>query len=229
MPFPAARAAALEHFFRKEPGKNKEGLVLRYPSAPNDILGVEYCRALIHSGSSIQPHAISRIDVPTATQYRQDILADRSIPIADAKIIPRTSVTQVPLFPLHPDDFSDQLMYALRMQEEKLDSFVDITPELAIRIRKQLGSYSGFTAFCDLVNTRSLAAFLFNEMERLKAKETTPQEAIAQAKLASQLNNLLDYELKRTVVQMKLKEAGANVEVKLREIESKSFDDATVE
>ena len=30
MPFPAARAAALEHFFREEPGKNKEGLVLRY-------------------------------------------------------------------------------------------------------------------------------------------------------------------------------------------------------
>ena len=156
MPFPAARAAALEHFFREEPGKNKEGLVLRYPSAPNDILGVEYCRALIHSGSSIQPHAISRIDVPTATQYRQDILADRSIPIADAKIIPRTSVTQVPLFPLHPDDFSDQLMYALLMQGEELDSFVDVTPELAVRIRKQLGNYSGFTAFCDLVNTRSL-------------------------------------------------------------------------
>ena len=127
------------------------------PSAPNDILGVEYCRALIHSGSSIQPHAISRIDVPTATQYRQDILADRSIPIADAKIIPRTSVTQVPLFPLHPDDFSDQLMYALLMQGEELDSFVDVTPELAVRIRKQLGNYSGFTAFCDLVNTRSLA------------------------------------------------------------------------
>lgn len=156
MPFPAARAAALEHFFSEELGKNKEGLVLRYPSAPNDILGVEYCRALIHSGSSIQPHAISRIDVPTATQYRQDILADRSIPIADAKIIPRTSVTQVPLFPVHPDDFSDQLMYALLMQGEELDSFVDVTPELAVRIRKQLGNYSGFTAFCDLVNTRSL-------------------------------------------------------------------------
>jgi hypothetical protein len=58
---------------------------------------------------------------------------------------------------------------------------------------------------------------------------TTVIAAIAQAKLASQLNNLLDYELKRTVVQMKLKEAGANVEVKLREIESKSFDDTTAE
>ena len=48
-------------------------------------------------------------------------------------------------------------MYALLMQGEELDSFVDVTPELAVRIRKLLGSYSGFTAFCDLVNTRSLA------------------------------------------------------------------------
>ena len=75
------------------------------------------------------------------------------------------------------------------------------------------------------VNTKSLAAFLFNEMWRLKEKETTPQEAIAQAKLASQVNNLLDYELKRTIVQMKLKEVGVNTEARLREIESKSFDD----
>ena len=69
------------------------------------------------------------------------------------------------------------------------------------------------------INTKNLAAFLFNEMQRLKDKETTPQEAAAQAKLASQINNLLDYELKRTVVQMKLKETGADIEVKLREIE----------
>ena len=75
------------------------------------------------------------------------------------------------------------------------------------------------------VNTKSLAAFIFNEMERLKSKETTPQEAIAQAKLASQLNNLLDYELKRTVVQLKLKEIGQSVEPRLREIESKVFDE----
>lgn len=74
------------------------------------------------------------------------------------------------------------------------------------------------------VNTKSLAAFLFCEMERLKNKETTPQEAMAQAKLASQLNNLLDYELKRTVVQMKLKEIGQQVEPTLRLIESKPFE-----
>lgn len=75
------------------------------------------------------------------------------------------------------------------------------------------------------VNTKSLAAFLFNEMERLKEKETTPQEAMAQAKLASQINNLLDYELKRTTVQIKLREIGQSVDPKLRNIESKAFDE----
>lgn len=74
------------------------------------------------------------------------------------------------------------------------------------------------------VNTKSLAAFLFCEMERLKDKETTPSEAIAQAKLASQLNNLLDYELKRTSIQIKLKELGQAVDPKLRDIESKPFE-----
>lgn len=74
------------------------------------------------------------------------------------------------------------------------------------------------------VNTKSLAAFLFNEMERLKQRETTPEEAVAQAALASQLNKLLDYELKRTIVQVRLTEIGQHIEPKIREIESKAFD-----
>lgn len=74
------------------------------------------------------------------------------------------------------------------------------------------------------VNTKSLAAFIFNEMQRLKEKEINPTEAMAQAKLANQLNNLLDYELKRTAIQIKLREIGQNVDPKLRDIESKSFE-----
>lgn len=78
------------------------------------------------------------------------------------------------------------------------------------------------------VNTKSLLAFIFNQMERLNTKEITPNEAIAQAKLASQASNLLNYELKRTIVQLRLKEIGDGVQStmpRLREIESKSFDD----
>ena len=60
MTFPAARSAALEDTFIKE------GETLSYPSVPNDVLAVEYCRALMLLGSDIRPHAIGRINVPSA-------------------------------------------------------------------------------------------------------------------------------------------------------------------
>ena len=76
------------------------------------------------------------------------------------------------------------------------------------------------------VNSKSLLAFIFKQMEKLEAGEIDAQTACAQAKLASQANNVLDYELKRTIVQIKLKDMGEEVSPKLREVESKAFDDA---
>lgn len=73
------------------------------------------------------------------------------------------------------------------------------------------------------VNTKSLLAFIFNQMERLNAGEIDSQTACAQAKLASQASNVLNYELKRTIVQMRMQQIGASIDVtdiKLRNIES---------
>ena len=75
------------------------------------------------------------------------------------------------------------------------------------------------------VNTKSLLAFIFNQMDMLNKGQITSDVACAQAKLAAQANNVLSYELKRTAVECKLKELGCKVEPKLREIESKPFDD----
>lgn len=78
------------------------------------------------------------------------------------------------------------------------------------------------------VNTKSLLAFIFNQMERLNSGEIDANTACAQAKLASQASNVLNYELKRTIVQMRLREIGGGVgaiEPRLREIESKKFED----
>lgn len=82
------------------------------------------------------------------------------------------------------------------------------------------------------VNTKSLLAFIFNQMQRLNCGEIDANTACAQAKLASQASNLLNYELKRTIVQMKLREIGNGIEAtepRLREIESKAFDDKIIE
>ena len=48
-----------------------------YPASPNDLLAVEYCRALLSSGSSICPHAIPRIAVPSATERRAQLYEER--------------------------------------------------------------------------------------------------------------------------------------------------------
>jgi len=77
-------------------------------------------------------------------------------------------------------------------------------------------------------NAKSLLSFIFNQMEKLSSGEIDANTANAQAKLASQASNLLNYELKRTVVQIQMQRSGLNVsstEVRLREIESKGFDD----
>ena len=82
------------------------------------------------------------------------------------------------------------------------------------------------------VNTKNLLSFIFNTMERLDSGEIDPNIACAQAKLASQASNLLNYELKRTIVQMRLKEMGNGVqctEPRLREIESVSEEALMIE
>ena len=76
------------------------------------------------------------------------------------------------------------------------------------------------------VNTKSFLAFIFNTMEKLDKGVIDTKVAGAQAKLMSQANNVLDYELKRTLTQIKLKEMGMLQDKNpvLREIESKGFD-----
>ena len=66
-----------------------------------------------------------------------------------------------------------------------------------------------------------------NQRLKLDSGEINADTACAQAKLAAQANNLLDYELKRTVIQIKLREMGVlgkNEIPHIREIESKGFD-----
>ena len=78
------------------------------------------------------------------------------------------------------------------------------------------------------VNNKSMLAFIFLQMEKLDNNEIDVQTASAQANLAKQANNALIYELKRADIQMKLTQHNAVYKdgLKLREAESKNFDNA---
>lgn len=80
------------------------------------------------------------------------------------------------------------------------------------------------------VNSKSFLAFIFRTMKKLDCGEISCNEALAQAKLMSQANNIFEYELKRTITQIKLQEVngvGIGRMPTLREIESKGFTDTT--
>lgn len=76
------------------------------------------------------------------------------------------------------------------------------------------------------VNSKSLFVTIMDKIEKLGNDEIDTQKAIAFSKLFSNATTLMDYELKRTAVQMKLVEMGQLQEARIRDIESKRFDDA---
>lgn len=169
--FPAARSRALEAAASavSQTGPHFQGL----PSTPNDLLAVEYCRALLSLGSGIRPHAVRRISVPSATEHRKELLRTRPLPfvhettgISGSGQRSRAAGTssafrkegdfELSRFPVGPDDFSAHLLYALQMQQADLDSFVDVSEDLSDRIRNLLPRYRTYSAFVDLLKTKNV-------------------------------------------------------------------------
>lgn len=76
------------------------------------------------------------------------------------------------------------------------------------------------------VNNKSLVAFLFGQMEKLDNGEVKVEVALAQAKIAQQINSQMRYEIERVKTIMELSKHNAIFKdgSKLREIESKNFD-----
>ena len=75
------------------------------------------------------------------------------------------------------------------------------------------------------VNTKSLLAFVFSQMEKLDNKEIDVDTANAQSKLVQQANNLIRSEHERSRVKMELERHNAEYKgfIQLRVIESKNF------
>lgn len=170
--FPAARQKALNIYS----DKYSEILAL-----PNNILGIEYLKALAKLHSKMEPFTIKRIGAgyhdmdidgqfSSATAIRSDIyqLADVN---SSSESIPLTHIqTQVPSschelmkknyqtrYPVKSDDFS--LLLKAKLLSETADSlshYLDISPELANRILRLRNNYLSFEQFCDLLKTKEL-------------------------------------------------------------------------
>ncbi len=154
--FPKARSLALSSFLSNF--KDIECIL----GSPNNILGIEYCKSIIREKSTITPVAIKR----QGNAYHQTALSENSFPSASAirkavsetcdssdcfenmmqKFIPLSCQDVFWQALLHNESLVENdldLLYRYRLlmeNEESLCSYLDISPDLARRIRTCRGS-----------------------------------------------------------------------------------------
>ena len=165
-PYPKARTLALSEAF---PKLADELSLLQHP---NNILGVEYLKALKKRGSHITPYTISRTgsdyhDASLNTAYSSALAIRNSLTqksgislikeFLPAAVYEEITKDYQKTFPLFPDDFSPLLAYKM-IQEQRtgFDSYFDIDKDFSDKIKKLFRSYTGFTAFCDALKSKNM-------------------------------------------------------------------------
>ena len=165
--YPKARANVLEVFFPK--------LDKKLLSSSNNILAIEYCRALKHFNSSIVPMTITRKDnlyndeelaengkLSSATAIRNTLLDSSNLFDTVAPHMPQNSLNVLKenwkiSAPICSDDFSLLLKYKLLLEtRESLGQYLDVTSDLADRIYNNLNLYKDFDSFCELLKTKEM-------------------------------------------------------------------------
>ena len=174
MTYPAARAqAAMEYFPQLQSVLN----------APNNILAIEYLKALKQSGSTMKLCAILRKgndyhdehlsgELSSATAIRNKIATMDRMETDHAvatlayleSVIPQKglAILQDALKvarPMHTEDFSNLLQYKLCLEANSKESFLnyaDVKEELANRIQNLLEEYKSFDGFVELLKTKNM-------------------------------------------------------------------------
>ncbi len=164
--FPAAREQAIMQTF---PCSDKD-TVSAVLSSPNNILGMEYCKSLLASNSSICPVTIKRTG-----DYHDDSLQKYSSASALRKALLQTDASLKEHMPsqvfallsaqkdtdkltcLAADDFSQILYYKLLSEKQVgFTQYLDCSQDISDKICRMLPQYTSFTAFCDLLKSKNI-------------------------------------------------------------------------
>lgn len=162
--FPAARARAIAALF---PEKDTGNLL----NAPNNILSIEYVKALLQRNSAIQPATLAR----KGEGYASDVLDTEQFASANAlrtalyhaasaeSVKPHVPDTVYPLLSpldfLYSDDFSEILLYKLLRDASGKDAFAsyyDIGKQLSHTLYRHLPAFVSFEDFAMQCKTKNL-------------------------------------------------------------------------
>lgn len=177
--FPLARSKAAEEYLnytahvcicsQEDADCRQESELLQYP---NNILGIEYCKALLDHQSTIRPITFRRVsssyhdttmktDFASASAIRNAINQEGLSPSVEAQL-PKASfqilkevLKDCP--PLTMDDFSSLLFYRLLMLScKELASFQDLSSALASRIENCKFQFTSCSDFAHVLKTKEI-------------------------------------------------------------------------
>ena len=147
--YPSARALALGSYFGDEIENLDEIL-----DKPNNILAIEYLRAIERLGTSLTPLAVKRWhtdhnsdkvydNVASATAlrsmiYEEDGGIERITPFVPAYTAREFALKLNICTPVRSGDYSELLQYRLFMERDHLQEYMDFSPELGDRVNNIL-------------------------------------------------------------------------------------------
>ena len=165
--FPLARQKAMIDFLKSNVADSILG-------EPNNILGIEYLKALYRLDSKIKPYTIQRVGSHYHDDYLQKSYSSASairkamsqtmeldefdienqMPTSCASLIKEAYGQR---YPIYANDFSLLLKYKLLTENKKsLMEYADVSEELANRILNRLNDYVSFEQFCELLKTKEM-------------------------------------------------------------------------
>lgn len=181
---PEPYVASLKRYLRQGlsfPNARNEAMVQNYPSlnehknvfsSPNNILGIEYIKAILRRKSSLNPVTVQRTGasyhshLPDNTQcsalaIRQALYAGtdasflkNNMPENAAELLSKLITRSGPV---RTNDFSDVLYYKLISEKDLgFDQYLDVSTGLSDRICGKLDEYRGFDNFSDLLKTKEM-------------------------------------------------------------------------
>lgn len=166
--FPSARAVAVRKCAHAGSLSGADAAASDVLASPNNILGIEYLKALLaleknrqhapvpytikREGDGYLSHTLSEESFCSAMALRKGIAEEnpdllRYVPESIRQEFADTCQTKSALC---ADDFSGMLFYKLLSEKDAgYDSYLDVSSDLSDKIRKNLGTFTTFSAFCE--------------------------------------------------------------------------------
>jgi len=164
--FPSARQKATL-LYSKNMGSNLPSEII---SSPNNILGIEYLKAILRLKSKIRPYTITREgasyheinlheSMPSASSLRSHLQQTEDLSFLQNKvpqnIISILEETNGISFPIDSNDFSTMLYFALcSKSEEELCKFKDVSKDLANRLKNHLHLFTNWSEYALLLKSK---------------------------------------------------------------------------